>query len=112
MRGTWVESYLQAIVHGADIPAEIRPVVPGEPVSDPLGIVAGFPDCRRLPLVVEQYCPLGCYRSLEFGNGSFKPAWGLPPSLAKVVHGRVVNGDMGVVPSSLALDVGQSLRGS
>ena len=95
-----------------DALTEIQPVVHGEAVSDPLGIFAGFPGCRRLPLVVEQCCPLGCYRSLEFDNGSFKPAWGLPPSLAKVVHGRVVNGDMGVVPSSLALDVGQSLRGS
>ena len=95
-----------------DVLTEIQPVVPGEAVSDPLGIVAGFPECRRLPLVVEKCCPLGCYRSLEFGNGSFKPAWGLPPSLAKGVHGRVVNGDMDVVPSSLALDVGQSVRGS
>ena len=95
-----------------DALTEIQPVVHGEAVSDPLGIFAGFPGCRRLPLVVEQCCPLGCYLSLEFGNGSFKPAWSLPPSLAKVVHGRVVNGDMGVVPSSLALDVGQSLRGS
>ena len=95
-----------------DVLTEIQPVVPGEAVSGPLGIVAGFPECRRLPLVVEKCCPLGCYRSLEFGNGSFKPAWGLPPSLAKGVHGRVVNGDMDVVPSSLALDVGQSVRGS
>ena len=80
----------------------IQPVVPGEAVSDLLGIVAGFPECRRLPLVVEKCCPLGCYRSLDFGKGSFKPAWALPPSLANGVHGLVVNDDMDVVSSFLS----------
>ena len=80
-------------------------------MSDPLGIVAGFPECRRLPLEVEQCCPVGCYRSLEFGNDSFKPAWVLPPSLAKGVHGRVVNGDMDVVPSFFSTSCGAVAEG-
>ena len=96
-----------AVSRQLDVLTEIQPVVVGEAVSGPLGIVPGLPECsecliRKLSLVVEQCCPLGCDHWIKFDNASFKPVWVLPLSLAKGIHGRVVNGDTDVVPSFLS----------
>ena len=65
---------------------------------------SGLPECsecliRSLPLVVKQCCPLGGDCWLEVCNACCKPVWVLPPSLARGVHGRVVNGDTDEVSS-------------
>ena len=87
-----------------DALTEIQTVTIGEVVGGPFGIVPCFPECSecliiRFSLVVEQCCPLGCNRWLEFGNASLKPVWVLPLSLAKGVHDRVVNDNTDVTPS-------------
>lgn len=48
---------------GSGVLTEIQPLVFGEAVSDPLGVIRGLPECsqyliRSLPLVVEQCCQL------------------------------------------------------
>ena len=69
-----------------------------------MGIIRGPPECsecliRSFPLVVKQCCPLGGDCWLEVCNASRKPVWVLSPSLARGVHGRVVNGDTDEVSS-------------
>ena len=120
LHGAWAKSLLHAIIHGMDVTAvggeldaltEIQPAVVGAASSNSLNIAPGLPECsecllRRFLFVAEQSFTLGCYSWLKFSNSHCEPVWVLLFSLAKGVHGGVVDGITDVAPSLFSAGCG------
>ena len=76
--------WLVTLISGElDALTKVQPVVVGTVLSNPFGIVFGFPDCSE--------CLLRPLLLVAYRNAGFKPVWVLSFSSAEGVHGGVLD---------------------